>query len=600
MPASFDNNIIYKIQQANDIVEVISEHLRLDKKGREYLGLCPFHDDHSPSMHVSPTKQIYKCFACGAGGDVIKFIQTRENLTFPQALKRLADRAGIEYQPRQRKKRTDSAAESDIDPQRLAEINKWAARLFRDCLNDEKTGKTAREYLAQRQINLDSIKIWGLGYAPEKWDFLREKAIKAGICEPELVKAGLAVSRQGQSGIYDKFRNRLMFPILDVTGRVTGFGGRTLGDDPAKYMNSPATILFDKSNELFGLYQSRLQIGQTHKAVVVEGYTDVIMAHQNGCKNVVATLGTSFTSGHARILKRYAKNIILVFDSDIAGTEAANRALDVCVKQKIDIKLAFVPEGKDPCDFILTSGPEAFNQVLENAEEVLQFKWKRLEESFNTKDSLVDRRNAIDQYLTTISPAIANNTIDSVTLGLIIKRLSELSGMDSVSIQSQLKKKLARESQSQVYTSENQQVTAVRFQGYCANAQKEILEVLLAKPQIYNEYRQQITASLFTEPVLQEIVQAFILAEQASSEPNLANILANIGSSQAGSLAVDLAEIGSQKGNYQQRLNDALKAIQEHNSRNKIRIEEIDDETEMLKIGLRQASKSNSRNIGMM
>jgi len=391
-----------------------------------------------------------------------------------------------------------------------------------------------------------------------------------------------------------------MFPILDVTGRVTGFGGRTLGDDPAKYMNSPATVLFDKSNELFGLYQSRLQIGQTHKAVIVEGYTDVIMAHQNGCKNVVATLGTSFTSGHARILKRYAKKIILVFDTDIAGTEAANRALDVCVKQKIDIKLAFVPEGKDPCDFILTSGPEAFQAVLENAEELLQFKWNRLKDSFSTKDSIVDRTNAIDEYLTTISPAIANNTIDSVTLGLIIKRLSELSGMDSASIQSELKKKLARESQTQVYTSENQQVTALRFQGYCANAQKEILEVLLAQPQLYDNHRQQIKPDIFTEPALREILHAFIIAAQTDPQPQLANILANIGSSQAAALAVDLAEIGSQKGNYQQTLDDALKAIDEHNTKNQLRIEEIDDETEMLKIGLRQAAKSNKRNIGMM
>jgi DNA primase len=344
MAGIFDQTIVNQVQQANDIVDLISEHVSLKKKGREMVGLCPFHDDHRPSMYVNSAKQIFKCFACGAGGSIFTFVQMRENLTFPQTLQRLAERAGIKLKPL---KAQDSKPKTDdVDPNELARVNAWAAKYFQQNLTDPGKGKNARDYLAERKITPESIEQWQLGLATVQNDLLR--AAKAKNIPAKLLRqAGLVVS-QAPAGLADKFVNRLMFPITDVTGRVIGFGGRTLDNAPAKYINSPATPLFDKSNALYGLRHARHQISTSGTAVAVEGYTDCIMAHQFECSNVVATLGTSFTTGQARILRRYAKKVILVFDSDTAGMEAANRALEVCVSQRLDIKLAYVPKGKDP------------------------------------------------------------------------------------------------------------------------------------------------------------------------------------------------------------------------------------------------------------
>ena len=345
----FDNSIVNQVQQANDIVDVISEHVRLTKKGKEMVGLCPFHDDHRPSLYVNPAKQIFKCFSCGTGGSVFTFVQMRENLTFPRAIERLAERAGIKLKPHEPAK-DKSPQPPDIDPNKLAKLNAWAAEYFQKNLYDVKKGKYARDYIAQRQITPESAKKWQLGLAASQDDLLKTAKNKNASLEL-LIKAGLLAHQN-----HDKFANRLMFPITDVTGRVIGFGGRTLDKTGAKYINSPATPLFDKSNALYGLQQARHQIVSSGTAVVVEGYTDCIMAHQFGCSNVVAALGTSFTTGQARILRRYAKKVILIFDSDTAGIEAANRAMEVCLSQRIDIKLASVPQGKDP---VIFSSPPA-------------------------------------------------------------------------------------------------------------------------------------------------------------------------------------------------------------------------------------------------
>jgi DNA primase len=333
MPGAFDQSAVDRVQQANNIIDVISEYVSLAKKGREMVGLCPFHEDHRPSMYVNETKQIFKCFACGAGGDVLKFVQMKENLTFPQAIERLAQRAGIELVPSRRPLTADRRQETD--PAILAKVNDWAARYFASCLADPVRGKSTRDYIASRAIHTDSVETWRLGLAIDSATGLAEAARKKGLSQSLLQAAGL-VTTAGQ----DRFVNRLMFAITDVTGRVIGFGGRTLTDDGAKYINSPATALFDKSSCLYGLDQARKGIIDSQTVVVVEGYTDCIMAHQQGCTNVVATLGTSLTSTHGRILRRYAKKVVLLFDGDTAGEAASHRALDICLKERIDIKIA--------------------------------------------------------------------------------------------------------------------------------------------------------------------------------------------------------------------------------------------------------------------
>ncbi len=559
MPGLYDHAVISRVQQANDIVDVVGEHVSLKRKGREMVGLCPFHEDHKPSMNVSATKQIFKCFACGAGGDVLKFIQMREGLTFSQAVERLAERAGIQIKPvRRAAPRTDGQPE--VDPNRLAKLNAWAMKFFQQCLADPEKGKVARDYLTQRKISAESISKWRLGAAPNAVDGM-VKAAAANKVPLDLVQQGGLASSTSQ----DKFCNRLMFPITDVTGRVIGFGGRTLNDTGAKYINSPTTPLFDKSNTLYGLEQARHEIVATGTAVIVEGYTDVIMAHQYGCTNVVATLGTSLTSGHGRILRRYAEQVILLFDSDTAGMEAANRGLEVCLSQHLDIKLAFVPEGKDPCEFLLVAGKEGFDGVLAQATDVLQYKWKQLEAAFKADGSMANKRAALNEFLQAVATGLAAENLPMLESGLLVNKVAKIIGLDAREVNADVNKRMERLSRSK---QREDAAPAIDWgQGLHAAAQREVIEVLLNEPGLFHSIGRPITEDLFDVPVLREV--AAILFDVLRSEEDFAlrAVLARTESVQLGDCIIELQEVGERKGNYHSRLTDALDTLSRHKDR---------------------------------
>jgi len=603
MAGIFDQTIVNQVQQANDIVDLISEHVSLKKKGREMVGLCPFHDDHRPSMCVNPAKQIFKCFACGAGGSIFTFVQMRENLTFPQTLRRLADRAGIklkETKTKDSKPRTD-----DIDPNEIARVNAWAAKYFQKNLHDATKGKNARDYIAERKITTESIKNWQLGLAIAQNDLLR--AAKAKNIPTKLLQhAGLVVSQSG-TGFADKFVNRLMFPIADVTGRVIGFGGRTLEDAPAKYINSPATALFDKSNALYGLNHARHQIASTGVAVVAEGYTDCIMAHQCECSNVVASLGTSFTIGQARILRRYAKKVVLVFDSDTAGIEAANRALEVCVSQRLDIKLASVPEGKDPCDFLLNAGKQRFEQLVDEAVDVFKFKWNRLIESFDSGDTLIDHKAAIEEFLQAIATAVWAGKVPAIDRGLIVNRLSKIIGTGTKEINAELAKRISRVARTASYSDttaaqngKTQPRPPEMDLGLFATAQREVLEVLLNEPKLFDIVKKQITPEAFDVPVLRSIAVIVFDTLSNVTNPSLKEILAKAESVEAGSLIVELAQVGEEKANFHSRLADALNVMQRlQKQKKKSEIKAADDQTRFLRCFSENTVKENPHNVGM-
>jgi DNA primase len=601
MAGMFDNSLVIQVQQANDIVDVIGEHVSLKRKGREMVGMCLFHDDHRPSLNVSSVKQIFKCFACGAGGDVFKFIQMRENLTFPQAIERLAERAGIKLIRQKGRAKTSNrpsqTPSEDIDPNKLAKVNAWAAKYFQQNLHDEKKGKYARDYLAQRQITPESIKKYQLGLAIDSPDDLlstaRSKNAQVKLLEP----AGL-ITAQHQ----DKFVNRLMFSITDVTGRVIGFGGRTLDETGAKYINSPTTPLFDKSNSLYGLEQARHQIVSTGTVVVVEGYTDCIMAHQFGCTNVVATLGTSFTAGHGRILRRYAKKVVLLFDSDVAGIEAANRALDVCLSQRIDIRLASVPEGKDPCDFLLAAGKERFEQLVNDAVDVFHFKWNRLTASFGSEDTLAGKRLAIEEYLQTIATALWAGNVSPIDYGLIVNQISKIIGLDGKQINAELNKRLRQAQRTASYNAENQKGQTIDYgRGLFAAAQREVLEVLLNEPKLFEIVKQKITAELFDVPILRQIAAIMFETLDTNIDASLAEILAKTESVELGSSLVELTQAGEEKGNFQARLTGALNAIERYQAQKKnSRIETIDDPRQFLRKAYENTGKENLHNVGMV
>jgi DNA primase len=555
MPGVYDHAAISRVQQANDIIDVVGEHVSLKRKGREMVGLCPFHEDHKPSMNVSPTKQIFKCFACGAGGDVLKFIQMREGLTFSQAVERLAERAGIQLQPVRRYAPPTEGQQPQVDPNRLAKLNGWAAKFFQQSLNDPEKGKVARDYLAQRQISPQSVSKWRLGVAPNVLDGLVKLAASQKVPLDLVQQGGLATSAN-----QDKFCNRLMFPITDVTGRVIGFGGRTLDGTGAKYINSPTTSLFDKSNTLYGLEQARHEIVATGTAVIVEGYTDVIMAHQCGCTNVVAALGTSLTNGHGRILRRYAEQVILVFDSDTAGKEAANRGLEVCLSQHLDIKLAFVPEGKDPCDYLLTAGKEGFDHVLSQATDVLQYKWSQLEAAFKADGSLANKRAALNEFLQMVATGLAAGNLPVLEIGLLVSKVARIIGLDPKEVNADVNKRMERIAKSRQKPDESAPALDLG-RGVHAVAQREVLEVLLNEPGLFHSSGRDVTEDLFDVPALREIAHILIDALQSGEDFALRAVLARTESVQLGDCIIELQEIGERKGNYQSRLTDAMDVL---------------------------------------
>jgi DNA primase len=563
MPGVYDYAAINRVQQANDIVDVIGEHVSLKKKGRELIGLCPFHEDHRPSMNVNPVKQIFKCFACGAGGDVLKFVQMREGLTFPQAVERLAERAGIALKPVRRAMSPAPEQPNDIDPNLLARVNKWAAQFFQQCLSHPEKGKHARDYLAERGISQESIGEWRLGLAPNAIDALAKAAAERKIPVQLLQQAGLTTA-SGQ----DKFVNRLIFVITDVTGRVIAFGGRTLDGTGAKYINSPTTPLFDKSNTLYGLEQARHQIVATGTAIVVEGYTDVIMPHQAGCTNLVATLGTSFTAGHGRILRRYAKRVVLLFDSDTAGMAAANRALEVCLSQHLDIKLAFVPQGKDPCDFVLTAGKEGLDEVVAQATDVLQFRWDRLRETFAADDTLASRKGAVEEFLQAVAIGFGSNNLPVLESGLIVNKLAKMIGLPETEIRKELGRRIKPSSEPAQDRRTPDGLPAIDWgQGLSAAAQREVLEVLLNEPGLYHRMEPGVSQDLFDVPVLAQIAAMLLDVIRSDDDFSLGRVLARAESVQIGERIVELQRVGEQKSNYASRLTDALKVLHGRRSR---------------------------------
>ena len=372
----YSEDLIEEIRMKNDIVDVISGYVKLQRKGSSYFGLCPFHNEKSPSFSVSPAKQMYYCFGCGAGGNVFTFLMDYENFSFVEALKFLADRAGVALPEMEYSK--EAKARADRKTQ-LLEINKLAAQYFYVQLKSEQ-GKTAHAYLTGRQLSEETIKAFGLGYSSKYSDDLFRYLRKRGYTEDLIRQAGL-INTDEKNGVYDKFWNRVMFPIMDVNNRVIGFGGRVMGDAKPKYLNSPETEIFDKSRNLYGL--NRARTSRKPYFLVCEGYMDVIALHQAGFTNAVASLGTALTTGHAALIKRYVQEVYLTYDSDEAGTRAALRAVPILKEAGITAKVIRMDPYKDPDEFIKNLGAEEFERRIGNARNGFMFGLEMLEKEYD-------------------------------------------------------------------------------------------------------------------------------------------------------------------------------------------------------------------------
>jgi DNA primase len=418
-----------------DIVQVVSEHVALKRNGRRWVGLCCFHSEKTPSLSVSPDLGIFKCFGCGKAGDIFSFVQYRENISFREAFELLADRAGVSLDDL----KTPTSATGEFSRNHLAAVNAWAAEFFRSCLRNDLIGRAAREYVVRRGIAPEIADAFEIGLAPDSGAPIVAAAAKAGFGVPLLVSADLC--RKGDDGkTYETFRNRLMFPIRDATGRVVGFGGRTLGDHPAKYINTRQTSLFDKGKGLYGLNLAREVIGKAGRAIIVEGYTDCIACHQFGFAETVATLGTALTGEQVGLLRRFTDDVTLLFDSDQAGLAAAERAISVALPHGLRVRLAVVPDGKDPSDFLTRHGPDALRPVLNDAVEALEFKWLETCRRLDADSSNARRREAVVEFLGVVAAAQQGGAVDAVQRGLLVNQIAHLTGTESAAVRRLLQK----------------------------------------------------------------------------------------------------------------------------------------------------------------
>lgn len=374
IPSTFIDDLLGRC----DIVDVVSDYISLQKKGGSYWGLCPFHGERTPSFHVVPDRQSYHCFGCGKGGGAISFVMEMEHLPFPEAVRVLSKRAGLEF--------PEEAGDGQLHKkrERLLTLNREAARYFHSMLFTSE-GKSARSYLQTRGLSKGTITRFGLGFAPDQWDRLLLEMGKLGYEKQELIEVGLAVS--GQKGrIYDRFRNRVIFPIIDVRGNVIGFGGRVLDHSEPKYLNSPDTFLFNKSQNLFALNLAKGTKGG--RMILTEGYMDTIALYQAGFDCAIASLGTAFTPQHAQLLSRYTKEVIIAYDSDDAGVTAAKRAIPYLEKAGLKVKVLSMQGAKDPDEYIKTFGRESFLQLLDRSQEHTQYILAQIEQKHNLKDDM--------------------------------------------------------------------------------------------------------------------------------------------------------------------------------------------------------------------
>ena len=498
----YPEEIVEEVRSRNDIVDVISGYVKLQKKGSNYFGLCPFHNEKSPSFSVSPQKQMYYCFGCGAGGNVITFLMEYESYTFPEALKVLADRAGVklpevEYSKEERAKADRRSV--------LLEINKLAANYFYYQLHQPQ-GKIGYEYFQSRQLSDDTIRRFGLGFANKTSSDLYQYLRSKGYGDDILKDTGLVTVEE--RGTHDKFWNRVMFPIMDVNNRVIGFGGRVMGEGTPKYLNSPETLIFDKSRNLYGLNYARTS--REKYILACEGYMDVIAMHQAGFTNAVASLGTAFTSQQAALLKRYTDTVILTYDSDGAGIRAALRAIPILKEVGISARVLSLKPYKDPDEFIKNMGADAFRERIREAQNSFLFEVDVLKRDFHLEDPEEKTRfhNAVARKLLEFPEALErDNYIRAVSQAQFIpyedlKRLVNRLGM-----QAGMQPSRTPKTSGEGYGREADTRKKKEKDDGIRRSQRLLLTWLIERPELFEKIKGVVDAEDFKEPLYHQVAQ---------------------------------------------------------------------------------------------
>lgn len=517
----YPEEIVEEVRSRNDIVDVISGYVKLQKKGSNYFGLCPFHNEKSPSFSVSPQKQMYYCFGCGAGGNVITFLMEYESYTFPEALKILADRAGVKLPE------VEYSKEERIKADRrsiLLEINKLAANYFYYQLHQPQ-GKMGYEYFRNRQLSDDTIRRFGLGFANKTSSDLYQYLRAKGYGDDILKDTGLVTVEE--RGTHDKFWNRVMFPIMDVNNRVIGFGGRVMGDGTPKYLNSPETLIFDKSRNLYGLNYARTS--REKYILACEGYMDVIAMHQAGFTNAVASLGTAFTSQQAALLKRYTDTVILTYDSDGAGVRAALRAIPILKEVGISTRVLSLKPYKDPDEFIKNMGADAFRERIQAAQNSFLFEIDVLKRDFQLEDPEEKTRfhNAVARKLLEFPEALErDNYIRAVAQAQFIpyedlKRLVNHMGM-----QEGIQPARTSKTSGDGYGRDTDSRKKKEKDDGIRRSQRLLLTWLIERPELFEKIKGIVDAEDFKEPLYHQVAQ-MVFEDHEKGNLNPAAILSH-------------------------------------------------------------------------
>ncbi|MEE9201024.1 MAG: DNA primase [Candidatus Brocadiales bacterium] len=595
MPGYTSSEKINEIQRLTNIVEVINRHVNLKRSGKNYIGLCPFHTEKTPSFSVSPEKQLYKCFGCGEGGTVFSFLMKKEGFSFPEAVRLLAKRARVDLPE------PDSREAKAHDRTPLYNVNNLAAEFFHKCLLGN-TGSSARGYLQDRGIKESSIKKFRIGYAPDSWDSLIRLSQGRNISVSLLHDAGLVIAKESGQGFYDRFRNRLMFPITDHLGRVIAFGGRSLsGSEPSgpKYVNSPETTLFSKGRCLYGLDSAKASILEKGRALIMEGYTDVIVAHQEGITNTVGVLGTALTVEHIRLLRQWTPEVVLVLDGDSAGRKSSDRSLDTLVEEEIESKVVQLPEGTDPCDFILKEGTDKFNDLVGGALDFFSFK-AQMAEVKHDMSTPSGKLTAIRELLRTVLK-IPNELKRQLT----IKSIAEKTSVEEEVLRRELRKLKTSEVPSTASAGDPAETGSEADHP----AERELLGLLLSHNELIDEFEAGVGPKAFRSDNFREIANKALEIYHANGHVREVDLIPFFANDE---FERNIAHITFyiDKGDYRKQFDDCFNYLKMREDRKKIndtkdRIKSLisnqgDEEAELLKqfhekAKLAQFSKKRTR-----
>ena len=580
---SFDTK--ERVKQAVDIVDLVGSHIQLRRQGRNYVGLCPWHDDTRPSLQVNPERQSFKCWVCDIGGDVFSFVMKMEGVEFREALQMLADRAGIQVE-RARKRHsagtgeaasgtggttggagsTGEAAGGVGDKRTLLQAMAWAERQYHECLLNSPEGDAARRYLQERGITAESIERFHLGFSPVERDWILRHVASAANPEKQARRAkileaiGILARPAEGGGLYDRFKGRLLFSIRDAQGRPVGIGGRVLPElgttSPAKYVNSPETPLFTKSKLLYGLDLAREALRKSRTALVMEGYTDVIVAHQYGFQNAVAVLGTALGESHIRLLKAHADRIVLVLDGDEAGTKRANEVLELFVAQQADLRILTLPEGLDPCDYLHKHGAAAFSELLATgAIDALDHAYQVTTRGIDVERDIHGAGQAIERLLSIVAraPRLSGETRGDARIQeqKIVQRLAGKFRVDEVDLRRRLtalRRRLATRAPASRAGDAPADEAVAKPQTAMEPWERELLELLIAHPESIELVRSRIGMEPLAAERCRRIYETCCRLADAGIVPDFGRLMLEFDEPAIKNLLVELDESGQAKG----------------------------------------------------